>query len=198
MSISSAVPISDSPRENASVAKQAVVSTLRLSSEELALMQSLHGDANAFNELVLKYQQLAFSVAMRILQSSEAAEDVVQDSFIKAFCALHSFRGGSFKSWLMPIVVNNCYDLLRRNRHLAMVEIYDEPDDEDGTSFAPQLVDTHELPQAFVENLELNTQIESGIRNLPSEQRTDLVLRNIHGYSYTRIAMRRSVRLQDW
>src|SRR5690606_17611258 len=105
-----------------------------------------------------------------------------QDSFIKAFCALHSFRGGSFKSWLMRIVVNNCYDLLRRNRHLAMVGIYDEPDDEDGINFAPQLVDTHELPQAFVERSELNAQIELGIRHMSIEQRTVLVLRDIHGY----------------
>lgn len=69
-----------------------------LCGDQFAIARTLQGNVEAFNELVLTYQRLAFSVAFRILQSKEAAEDVVQDSFIKAFCALHAFHGGLFKS----------------------------------------------------------------------------------------------------
>jgi DNA-directed RNA polymerase specialized sigma24 family protein len=82
----------------------------------LAVARTLHGDVNAFNELVLTYQQLAFSVAVRILQSSDLTEDVVQESFLKAFCALNTFHSGLSKSWLMRIVINNCYDVMRNHR----------------------------------------------------------------------------------
>src|SRR5687767_4460542 len=68
--------------------------------EELAIARTLAGDVDAFNELVVKYQKLAYSIAYRMLQSREAAADAVQDSFLKAFRALPSFKNGSFKSWL--------------------------------------------------------------------------------------------------
>jgi RNA polymerase sigma-70 factor (ECF subfamily) len=76
--------------------------------EELAIARTLKGDINAFNELVLKYERIAYSVAYRMLQSKEAAADAVQESFVKAYRALAAFKGRSFKSWLMRIVVNTC------------------------------------------------------------------------------------------
>ena len=86
------------------------------SDDNLAVQRALDGDLEAFNDLVLEYQRLAYSVAYRMLQEQDAASDAVQDSFIKAYRALNTFRGGSFKSWLLRIVVNTCYDVLRSRK----------------------------------------------------------------------------------
>ena len=84
-------------------------------------------DLDAFNQLVLNYQNLAFSVAYRLLQDEDAAADAVQDSFIKAYRALNTFQGGSFKSWLMRIVTNTCYDVLRSRKRRPTESLDDQP-----------------------------------------------------------------------
>lgn len=156
-----------------------------------AIARTLEGDVHAFNELVVKYQQLAFGVAYRILHSKEEAADVVQESFVKAFRSLTTFKGGSFKSWLTRIVINSCYDLIRINRRLILEELADDPifelPSESTESSTRQIADGHETPVAFVERLELRARIELGLRILPEEQRLVLTLCDIHGYSYDQI-----------
>ena len=85
--------------------------------EETLIAQAVGGDLAAFNQLVLAYQNLAYSVAYRTLQEDATAADVVQESFIKAYRGIGAFQGGSFKSWIIRIVANTCYDLLRSRRH---------------------------------------------------------------------------------
>jgi RNA polymerase sigma-70 factor (ECF subfamily) len=158
--------------------------------ERVRIGRTLDGDVDAFNELVVKYQKLAYSVAYRMLQSREAAADAVQESFLKAFRALPSFKNGSFKSWLMRIVVNTCHDAIRINRRFSFQEIADDPNyenNESGEKVPYQVIDPHESPQASVERSELRAQLELGIRALPPEQRLVLVLSDIHGYSYEEI-----------
>jgi RNA polymerase sigma-70 factor (ECF subfamily) len=153
--------------------------------EQTAIEQALAGDLNAFNRLVVKYQRLAYSVAYRVMQTEDAAADAVQDSFIKAFRALPSFKGGLFKSWLLRIVVNTCYDMLRVQKRYATETIGDEPDEEESVTY---LVDHGESPQDYVERMELNQLIELGIRALPADQRLVLTLCDVHGYAYEEIA----------
>jgi RNA polymerase sigma-70 factor, ECF subfamily len=157
--------------------------------EQNAIARSLAGDVDAFNQLVVKYQRLAYSVAYRMLQNEESAGDAVQDSFLKAYRALGGFKGGLFKSWLLRIVVNTCYDVLRVQQRYASEPIDDEPhsENEDGR-VARQLVDSNESPDEYVERMELSSHIELGIRNLPPDQRLVLVLCDVHGYSYEEIA----------
>ncbi|HXF64966.1 MAG TPA: sigma-70 family RNA polymerase sigma factor [Caldilineaceae bacterium] len=152
--------------------------------EQAAIEQALAGDLNAFNRLVVKYQRLAYSVAYRLMQSEDAASDAVQDSFIKAFRALHTFKGGQFKSWLMRIVVNTCYDMLRVQQRYVTESIGDEPDEEGAATY---LVDQSESPHEYAERMELNQLIELGIRSLPPDQRLVLTLCDVHGYSYEEI-----------
>ena len=97
--------------------------TLSAEQEQHLIEQSLAGEVRAFNQLVEVYQGMAFSVAYRLFQDGNSAADALQDSFVKAFRALESFRGGSFKSWLMRIVTNTCYDHLRRQRRRAAVSL---------------------------------------------------------------------------
>jgi RNA polymerase sigma-70 factor, ECF subfamily len=173
---------------HSSIARIAMANASVANDDELAIARTLKGDFNAFNELVLKYQQFAYSVAYRMLQTKELAADAVQDSFLKAFSALRSFRGGSFKSWLIRIVVNTCYDSLRLERRLPTEGIREEPSYDDNDSSFHPLIDRDERPQAFVERMELSTQIELGLRSLPAEQRLVLALCDIHGYGYDEIS----------
>ncbi len=153
--------------------------------EEAAIERALAGDLDAFNQLVVKYQRLAYSVAYRMLQTEDAAADAVQDSFIKAYRALGSFKGGVFKSWLLRIVVNTCYDVLRAQKRYTFEPIGEEAGDETPVTL---LVDNSESPQDYVERMELNGLIELGIRSLPADQRLVLTLCDVHGYAYEEIA----------
>jgi RNA polymerase sigma-70 factor (ECF subfamily) len=82
--------------------------------DEGALIAAVQGgDRDAFNQLVVRYQGLAYNVAYRVLGDPDGAADATQDAFISAFRAMARFRGGSFRSWLLRIVTNACYDQLR-------------------------------------------------------------------------------------
>lgn len=157
--------------------------------EQQAIARALAGDVDAFNQLVLKYQRLAYSVAYRTLQNEDGAADAVQESFVKAYRALGGFKGGLFKSWLLRIVVNTCYDMLRVQKRYVSEPIEDDPtgDNEEGQT-ARQLIDSGESPEDYVERMELSSYIELGIRNLPPDQRVVMVLCDIHGYSYEEIS----------
>ncbi len=153
--------------------------------EEVLIQRALDGELDAFNQLVLRYQGLAYSVAYRMLQDDAAAADAVQDSFIKAYRALDSFKGGNFKSWLMRIVVNTCYDVLRSRQRANTESLDDLPVESD---YVTHLVDKAESPEDYVERMELSDLLELGIRSLPPDQRLALVLCDVHGYAYEEIA----------
>ncbi|MCB0087665.1 MAG: sigma-70 family RNA polymerase sigma factor [Caldilineaceae bacterium] len=153
--------------------------------ESVLIQRSLAGEIEPFNELVLHYQGLAFSVAYRMLQDSEAAADAVQDSFVKAFRALHTFKGGNFKAWLLRIVTNTCYDVLRSRQRRATESLDDLPVEQE---YAHQLLDDTESPEQHAERMELNSAIEQGIQSLPPDQRLALILCDVHGYAYEEIA----------
>jgi RNA polymerase sigma-70 factor (ECF subfamily) len=153
--------------------------------EQQLIGRAAAGDLEAFNQLVLTYQNLAYSVAYRTLQDQDAAADAVQESLIKAFRSLGSFQGGSFKSWIIRIVVNTCYDSLRSRRRRPTDSIDDFADDGD---YAPQLEDPAERPEAYAQRMELSTLIEQGIQGLPPDQRLALTLCDVHGYAYEEIS----------
>ena len=155
------------------------------SDEQQIILRATAGETPAFNLLVVKYQAIAYSVAYRMLRDEEAAADVVQDSFIKAFRALAGFQGGNFRSWLMRIVANTCYDVLRAQQRRATDSLDDLPVEHDHIA---SLVDRAETPESYAERMELNQFIEAGIHTLPPEQRLVLVLCDIHGYAYEEIA----------
>jgi len=87
--------------------------------DEAALVKAaLLGEMDAFNRLVIAYQDLAFNVAFRMMGDEDEAADATQAAFISAYRNLGSFRGGSFKAWVLRMVTNCCYDELRRkHRH---------------------------------------------------------------------------------
>jgi RNA polymerase sigma-70 factor, ECF subfamily len=159
--------------------------TLPANAEQQLVAQAAAGSLDAFNQLVLIYQNLAYSVAFRTLQDEDAAADAVQESMIKAFRSLSSFQGGSFKSWIIRIVVNTCYDSLRSRRRRPTDSLDDFGEDNDSS---PQLEDPAERPDTYVQRMELSALIEQGIRRLPAEQRLALTLCDVHGYAYEEIS----------
>ena len=91
----------------------------------------LNGDTNAFGELVDRYQNFAFTIAIRIVKVSEEAEEVAQDSFIKAYDSLSSFRGDSkFSTWLYRIVYHKSLDRLKMNKRHRTYELNEEITDD--------------------------------------------------------------------
>jgi RNA polymerase sigma-70 factor (ECF subfamily) len=153
--------------------------------DEQALIASARkGDARAFNQLILFYQSMVYNLAYRILGDPDAAADATQDAFLSAFKAIHKFRGGSFKAWLLRIVTNACYDQLRAKQRRPASSLDDLTPETDHASY---LRDPAEGPDQFVERQELNRAIQAGIRTLPADQRIVLVLSDVQGLSYEEI-----------
>jgi len=153
--------------------------------DEQALIASARkGDLPAFNQLVLLYQSMAYNIAYRILGDSESAADATQEAFLSAFKAMHSYRGGSFKAWLLRIVTNACYDQLRRIQRRPTTSLDDLPVESDHSEY---LHDPAERPDEYAERRELNRAIEAGIRTLPPDQRIVLVLSDVQGLNYNEI-----------
>ncbi len=153
--------------------------------EHALILAARQGDLESFNHLVLTYQDALFTTAQRILGDDEPAADATQDAFISAFRRINSFRGGSFKAWLMRIVTNACYDDLRcqkRHRTVPLDPINNEYDDME-TSNSWQ-ADTNLLPEETVENIELEHAIHLCLQIMPIGFRTVIVLVDIQGMNY--------------
>ncbi len=145
------------------------------------------GDVPAFNQLVRAYQGIVYHTAFRMLGDGDAAADAAQDTFVSAYKNLRSFRGGSFKAWLLRIVTNSCYDQLRvkqRKPTASLDALLLDPDNP-----APGLGETHEeSPQDHAERSELSSMIQKGLQTMPMEQRMTVVLSDIDGFAYEEIA----------
>jgi RNA polymerase sigma-70 factor (ECF subfamily) len=153
--------------------------------EEALIASARKGDAQAFNQLVLLYQSMAYNVAYRILGRPDAAADATQDAFISAFKAMRKFRGGSFKAWILRIVTNACYDQLRVKQRRPTESMDDLPVEQDHIRY---MHDPAERPEEYVERQELNQAIQRGIETLPPDQRIIVVLSDVQGLSYKEIA----------
>ena len=95
--------------------------------DQYLVERTLEGDTTAYGELVDRYQNFVFTIAVRILKVREEAEEVAQDSFIKAFDSLNSFRGDSkFSTWLYRIVYHKSLDRLKMNKRHRTYEIIEE------------------------------------------------------------------------
>ena len=156
--------------------------------DESALIQSARkGDLDAFNTLVLTYQHQVYNLAYRIMGEEAAASDATQEAFVSAYKNLKSFRGGSFKSWLLRIVTNACYDDLRRRKRRPATSLDELTDGEDGEAeFDVPAPD--DAPEIIAQRHELASLIQQGITTLPDDQRIVLVLSDVQGMSYDEIA----------
>lgn len=145
------------------------------------------GDVPSFNQLVRAYQSIVYHTAYRVLGDGDAASDATQDAFVNAYKNIRSFRGGSFKAWLLRIVTNTCYDQLRAKKRkptASLDALLVDPDNP-----APGLGEAREeSPHDHAERSELAAWIDKGLQTLPYDQRITLVLSDIDGFAYEEIA----------
>jgi RNA polymerase sigma-70 factor (ECF subfamily) len=144
------------------------------------------GDVESFNRLVLLYQDMAYSVAYRIMGEHHAAADATQEAFISAFRKISQFRGEVFKPWLLRIVTNACYDELRRRQRRPASSLDGMSDVQ--PAFDLQLHTRQEDPEQHAQRSELQEVIQECISALPENQRVIAVLSDVEGYSYHEIA----------
>jgi len=153
--------------------------------DEIALIgDARQGDLDAFNRLVLAYQDRVYSQAYRVLNDPQAADDATQEAFISAYKNLRSFRGGSFRAWLLRIVTNACYDELRRRKRKPTTSL--EPLDDSGEEIeSPHwIADPGELPEDNVVRAELGKAIQNCLDKLPVDFRVIVVLIDVQGMDY--------------
>ncbi|MFL7870496.1 MAG: RNA polymerase sigma factor [Anaerolineales bacterium] len=156
--------------------------------EQTLIHSAQRGDLEAFNELVLTYQDLLFRIAMNILGDEDIAADATQQAILSAFRNLRSFRGGSLRSWLSRITVNACYDELRRlarNKDVSL-EVYDQ----DGEEMEPAawLTDPEPSPEEQAERSDLVDAIQSSLQALPEHYRLVAQLVDVEGLSYEEVS----------
>ena len=167
--------------------RQPVIST-RCVDEPTLILETQLGDLDSFNHLVLAYQDSLFNVALRILGDVELAGDATQEAFISAFRSINSYRGGSFKAWLMRIVTNACYDDLRRQKRHPTLPLEPFNDDDEKIENPRWLVDSSMLPEEKFEAAELERALQHCLDALPIDFRTVVVLVDVQGMGYSEAA----------
>jgi len=154
--------------------------------ESALIREAKQGDLNAFNGLVLAYQGLAYNVAYRIMGDPDSSADATQEAFISAYRKMRDFRGGSFRSWLLRIVTNACYDELRRRKRRPSISMESMETSTDGSD--PEEIGAlgiqQDTPENAFEQDELANAIQDCIKRLSVEYRLVVILVDVQGYDY--------------
>ena len=158
--------------------------------EQALIHDAQGGDLDAFNTLILHYQDSVYNTALRILGDEDLAADATQEAFhFRVQKHFNSFRGGSFKAWLMRTVTNACYDELRRQKRRPTTPL--EPDTDDGEEMdSPRwLADPIMTPDQKAEADELEHALQHCLNNLPVEFKSVVVMADIQGMDYSEVAI---------
>jgi RNA polymerase sigma-70 factor (ECF subfamily) len=141
------------------------------------------GDLDAFNQLVVTYQDQLFALVARMVPDRDQASDVVQEAFFSAYRNLGSYRGGAVRSWLARIAVNGAMDLQRAKRRRP-VQPYPELEDEDWQPPAGHEAD----PERIALTGERSRVLNDALARITDDQRVAIVLFDVEGYDYQEIA----------
>lgn len=153
--------------------------------DQQLIEQFLQGDADAFDQLVLRYQDRLFNTLLRMFNSEQDALDAAQEAFVQAFQKLHTFQGKSkFYSWLCRIAINSALSQKRKKKlttaslEAAREKAGIDPDDDNRENHPSHQLETSENQSA----------IQQALNELAEEQRTVIVLKEIDGLKYEEIA----------
>jgi len=149
----------------------------------------LGGERELFHELVRPYEKGVYFAAYSILQNQQDAEDVAQETVLKALKNLHTFRAESkFSTWLISIALNEARGRLRHSRVIQFDSV-DAARDEDNDEFTPAVIsDWREVPLEALERKELRQMLQQAIDGLPAMYREVLVLRDVQDFSIAETA----------
>ncbi len=170
-------------------ATYAVVQEGSVNPDETVLIHNARqGDLEAFNQLVLRYQDRIYNLAIRILGSPDDADDITQNTFLTAYRNLAQFRNGSFYGWLYRIATNACYDIYRNNKRHPVLSI--DNNDLAEEKFEPLEISSNQsvVPEVAFTRHELEQVIQNALNQLDIDHRTVVILVDQHGFDYRQTA----------
>ncbi len=147
-------------------------------------------DRAAFNEIVLRYKGKIYNFIYRMVHSAPDAEDLTQETFLRAYTSIHSFQSrASLNTWLFRIATNLCIDYGRKSSRLSgmLTPLAQESADE-GEETEREIPDVAFDPQRLLLNKELGARLDMALRQLPEKLRTVVLLHDIEGLPYEEIA----------
>ncbi len=159
-----------------------------LRDESRMIASILAGDGHLFHDLIRPYERRVYAMALSFLRNEADAEDATQETFLKAFRNLASFRGDAkFGTWLVSIALNEARSRIRR-RDAIKVESLDEPVDEEGHASPALLRDWKEIPSEALERKEIRQLLHKAVTALPLIYREVFQLRDIEQMSVNEAA----------
>jgi RNA polymerase sigma-70 factor (ECF subfamily) len=149
------------------------------------------GERELLHELVRPYEKVIYFAAFSVLQNPQDAEDVAQETVLKALRNLHQFRGDSkFSTWLISITINEARARLRHERLIKFETIDCAADEEEDGQLTPAIItDWREVPLEALERKELRELLQKAIASLPELYREVLVLRDVQEFNIAETAM---------
>jgi RNA polymerase sigma-70 factor (ECF subfamily) len=149
----------------------------------ILLERARDGSLEAFNDLVVCYQDLLFALVVRMVPDRDQASDAVQEAFFSAFRNMRAFRGGSVRSWLSRIAINAAMDT-QRLRKRRPADPYPELEDD---SWQPPATEADD-PVTTALTAERHHALNEALAKITHDQRTAIVLFDVEGYDYAEIA----------
>ena len=161
----------------------------RMQNEQALVRLAQQGDLDAFNQLVLTYQDLVYRQTYWILGEKEAAEDAAQEAFCRAYQKMHTCKGPSFRAWVLRIATNYCFDEIRKSKchpTYPLENVY--PDSQEENENASWLVDPDSSPEETVERTELVAMVNQCLRMMLPIYRLPILLVEIQEMNYQEAA----------
>jgi len=151
--------------------------------EEKLISRAAKGDASAFNELLGIHEKRMYAVCLRMCANHEDAQDCLQESMLRIFRSISSFKGqSSFSTWVYRVTMNTCLDELRKKKNRQTTSLDGLLD----SGWSPS--DDFDTPEHHTIAGEAKSAIRSAISELPDDMRSAVVLRDIEGFSYEEIS----------
>jgi len=156
--------------------------------DRAAVAQVLAGDRDSFRVLVEQHSRAIFGLAFRMTGNEHDAEDIVQDTFLRAYRALHQFESrANFRTWLHRVAINCALDHLRRVRRRGeelYLEVVPQEEENDSRSSVPSAGPT---PERLLLSVELKKKLEGAMAELSDRERAAFVMRHFDGCSIEEI-----------
>ncbi|WP_198971007.1 RNA polymerase sigma factor RpoE [Xylophilus sp. ASV27] len=160
-------------------------------SDQMLVERTVAGDQRAYGLLVTKYQRRIERLIGRMVRDADLVEDIAQETFIRAYRALHQFRGeAQFYTWLYRIAVNTAKKALvdlKRNPVMSENALRGASEEDETSSFGNELT-SDETPETVLAAKEIAATVNAAMEALPDDLRQAVTLREIEGLSYEEIA----------
>jgi RNA polymerase sigma factor (sigma-70 family) len=162
--------------------------SLRAEEDRRLIESAIAGDRTAFDRLMTKYRKSVYYVIFKMIRNPEDAEDLTQDTFVKAYGSMTRFDPKfAFSTWLFKIATNNCIDFIRK-RKMQLLSINDGAGSEDGTAFYLQIVDPALIPYDQILRHQRKEYLLMAIEQLPARYQELIQLRYFQELSYEEVA----------